>query len=194
MVRWGLTAGIGILAAWLTVVVVPGFLLYATMPIEADAVVLFGGGDQDARQRLVEEVTARGIAKFVIIPAQGQVFETQVADRLINPDKTTAIAAGILKRHHRSDVEATHIEMLQAEALMDYIGADTANLVSAPYHMRRLEIVAGRVFEPEAYRLAFVPTIHAPPHWPWFLSLADWRWVLSEYIHILWFVFYEPFF
>lgn len=189
-----LAAAVGILAAWFFASMFPNYLLYATPAIEADAVVLFLGPGEEARRKQVDELVAGGFAKFVIVPYEGKIFETRVSKAPVNPAKTAAISRGIRTDTQRFFVERTHIEVLQAQALMALIGATSANFVSSPYHMRRIEIMAGRVFEADNNRIAFVPTAYEAQHVPWFLAWKDVKWVFSEWGKIVWFFLYSPFF
>jgi hypothetical protein len=188
-----LAAAVGLLAAWFFSSIFPNYLLYATPAIEADAVVLFLGPGEEARRKQVDELVARGLAKFVILPYEGKIFETWVSKAPVNPAKTAAISRGIRVNTQRFYGEQTHIEVLQAEALMALIGATSANFVSSPYHMRRIEIIAGRVLDADKYQIAFVPTAYEPRHVPWFLAWDDVKRVFSEWGRIVWFFLYSPF-
>ena len=59
--------------------------------------------------------------------------------------------------------------------------------------MRRIRIMAGRVFPPDRYEIAYLPAAGDPPHQPWFASWADVKWVISEWVKIVWFFLYTPF-
>ena len=183
----------GMLTAWFLALPFPNFLLYRTPPVEADAVVLFLGSADKARQKQVEELAAKGWAKFVIVPARGEIFEARVSQTLVTPKTATAMARGIKIDLQRAWVEQTDIEMRQAQALMKHIEIDAAIFVSSPYHMRRLKIMAGRTFDADKYKLAFVPTAYDPPRTPWFASWTDVKWVVSEYLKIIWYLLYSPF-
>jgi hypothetical protein len=189
-----LAAAVGILAAWFFASTFPNHLLYATPAIEADAVVLFLGPGEEARRKQVDELVAGGLAKFVIVPYEGKIFETWVSKAPVNPAKTAAISRGIRTDTQRFFVERTHIEVLQAQALMALIGATSANFVSSPYHMRRIKIMAGRVFDADKYQIAFVPTAYEARHLPWFLAWKDVKWVFSEWGKIVWYFLYSLFF
>ena len=188
-----LAAAVGLLAAWFFSSTFPNYLLYATPAIEADAVVLFLGPDEEARRKQVDELVARGLAKFVIVPYEGIIFETRVSRAPVNPAKTAAISRGIRTDTQRFYVARAHIEVLQAQALMALMGATSANFVSSPYHMRRIEIMAARVFDGDKYHIAFVPTAYEPRHVPWFLAWDDVKRVFSEWGRIVWFFLYSPF-
>ena len=188
-----LAAAVGLLAAWFFSSTFPNYLLYATPAIEADAVVLFLGPGEEARRKQVDELVARGLAKFVIVPYEGIIFETRVSRAPVNPAKTAAISRGIRTDTQRFYVARAHIEVLQAQALMALMGATSANFVSSPYHMRRIEIMAARVFDGDKYHIAFVPTAYEPRHVPWFLAWDDVKRVFSEWGRIVWFFLYSPF-
>ena len=77
---------------------------------------------------------------------------------------------------------------------MDTAGYTSAIFVSAPYHMRRIRIIAARVFSNsnKNYRLAFIGSRYLQHG----ISLSVFRWsfikrVFMEYIKICWFWFYE---
>ena len=124
----------------------------------------------------------------------GQAATTNaVTSAPVNPAKTAAISRGIRTDTQRFYVERTHIDVIQAQALMALIGATSANFVSSPYHMRRIKIMAGKVFDADKYRIAFVPTAYEPRYVPWFVSGADVKWVFSEWGKIVWYFLYSPF-
>jgi hypothetical protein len=183
----------GLLAAWCLAVPMPDYLLYATPPIKADAVVLFLGPGEAARRQQVDELVAKGWAKFVIIPWNGEIFETRVAKALVTPEKTARMARAVRVDLNRRFVERTHVEVLQALELMKHIDAKRAIFVSSPYHMRRIKIMADRVFDGGTYEIAYLPTAYDPPHWPWFAHWTDVKWVVSEWVKIGWFFLYSPF-
>ena len=187
-----LSAVTGLLTA-LFFAALPNNLLIATPPIKADAVVLFVGHDLKARGKQVDELIANGLVTFVIVPASGKIIKAQAPDTPVNPEETRRLAKKIKTDIQQSYVEQTHIEMLQALALMDHIGATSVNLVSSPYHMRRIKIMAERVFDADKYEIAFVPTAYEPRHVPWFLAWPDVKWVFAEGGKIIWFFLYSPF-
>jgi hypothetical protein len=183
----------GLAAAWFFATLLPGYLLYATPLVKADAVVLFLGQSNDARPHQVDDLVAGGWAKFVIVPYKGQIFETFVSKSLVTPEKTVRLADAIRNEMGKVYVERTHVELAQTLALMKHIGATRAIFVSSPYHMRRIHMMADRLFDPAQYELAYVPTSYDPPHQPWFASWTDVKWVFSEYLKIIWYFVYSPF-
>jgi hypothetical protein len=183
----------GLLAAWCFAVVLPNYLLYETPLIKADAAVLFLGPGEEARRQQVDELVAKGWAKFIIIPWKGEVIETQVSKALVTPEKTARMARAMMVEFKKSFVERTHVEVLQTLELMKHIAVKRAILVSSPYHMRRIKIMVDHVFPAGEYAIAYLPTAYDPPHWPWFAHWQDVKWVFSEWVKIGWFILYKPF-
>ena len=182
-----------LVSVWATLFL-PSYLLYETPPIDADVVVVFGGNDFEARKRQAQELIDKGRVSFMIVPFQGRIYATRKANTLIAPTQTTAIVREIRTKNLRFYVEETHIEMLQTLKLLAYIQASRAIIVSSPYHMRRIQVIADLVLDPHIYTVAFVPTAYAPPNKPWFTSRVDVKWVFSELGKISWLRLYSPFY
>jgi hypothetical protein len=89
--------------------------------------------------------------------------------------------------------EDTHLEISGAKKIMSGYGLNSAIFVSSPYHMRRIKLIAMKVFDTNKNVFYFVPTHYekAPADF-WELSLADWKKVRREYGKILWFFIYFP--
>jgi hypothetical protein len=107
-------------------------------------------------------------------------------------------------------VEDTHEEALIAKDMMEHEGISSAILVSSPYHMRRIKIIAGKVFgnspplekggrgdldsSGERYRFTFVPTRYETSGETfWLFNNYDRKFVTTEYMKIGWFVLYSSF-
>jgi hypothetical protein len=54
--------------------------------------------------------------------------------------------------------EDTHIEILESRKMMDKAGFKSGIFVASPYHMRRIGIIAAKVFGNHGYQLTFVPS------------------------------------
>jgi uncharacterized SAM-binding protein YcdF (DUF218 family) len=172
----------------------PDYLRYATTPIAAEAVVLFLGERSGVRGNQAVDLVNAGLARRLIVPINRAVIEVQPPLTAFSPASTYhRPAQEEQKRRFPFFVEGTHVEMLAAKELMDQAGIRSANLVSSPYHMRRVKIIADRVFGQAAYTLAFVPTAYEKPaEGFWLASPWDRNWVLPEGVKILWFWLYEP--
>jgi uncharacterized SAM-binding protein YcdF (DUF218 family) len=185
-------AGIAVLLAGLAYRL-PAYLRYTTPPLEAGAVVLFLGAKTEARGQQAVDLVNAGLGRHLIVPINQAFIPVTPPLTAFTPASTYhRPAQEAQKRRFPFFVEGTHVEMLAAKDLMDAAGLRSANLVSSPYHMRRLKIIAERVFGPD-YDLAFVPTVYETPDegfWP--ASPWDRNWVFPEAVKILWFWLYEP--
>ncbi|EFK09732.1 conserved hypothetical protein [delta proteobacterium NaphS2] len=95
---------------------------------------------------------------------------------------------------NRANLEDTHSEVLRAKEMMDAYGLKSAIFVSSPYHMRRIKIIAAKVFGQKNYDLSFVPTPYEKTCGPlWWTDSYCLKWVMGEYVKIPWFLSYEPF-
>ncbi len=77
--------------------------------------------------------------------------------------------------------------------MMERLGIRSAILVSAPYHMRRIKLIAGQVFG-DGMTVRNVPTRYEPPNDGfWLFNGRDRKFVFTEYAKIAWFLIYNPF-
>ena len=175
-------------------ILIPAFLLVEDMPKKAQAVILFVGPTYDLRYREVVTLINEGKAEFILTPAFGNAVHPESTyqwNNLAGPESD-----GICHKRLFGSIrlcENTHREMLRARSMMEALGLKSAILVSSPYHMRRIKIIANRVFGAEEYRLGFKPTRYENAAMPWFASLKGVKWVTAEYCKILWFFCYSPF-
>lgn len=174
----------------------PRWLLYSDPPAAADAVVLFVGPGFEDRlieaRRLVRERYARSL----LIPAYHGSFRGNDDGRIVSVGgdfiEKFFPAVRVAMGTYPACYEETHVEALEARRLMDARGYRSALFVSSPYHMRRIRMISGKVFDPGRYAIRFVPAqpLNAlrrplPP------DLASIRWQTSEYLKIGWFLVYS---
>jgi uncharacterized SAM-binding protein YcdF (DUF218 family) len=96
--------------------------------------------------------------------------------------------------YYRKYFEDTHIELLEAKRMMDEAHLHSAILVSSPYHMRRIRLIAGKVFGDGKQTFSCVPTSYER-------SFDGGGWLekqrrdkfMSEYIKICWYLIYMIF-
>jgi uncharacterized SAM-binding protein YcdF (DUF218 family) len=184
-----------ILFATLFVIFAPGFLFMENIPRRADAVVLFIGPGNVPRLDEAKQLIKDGYARYLIIPSYGEVLllnsqgefeQISVAGPKDNLILRVRIAA-IYKKHY----ENTHIEALEAKRIMDDLGLSSALLVSSAYHMRRISMIAGRVFHARKYSISCNPA-----RWQASFTSDDWlkkdrrKIIVSEYVKIAWFLAY----
>lgn len=187
-----------LIVALIVLLYVPCFLNYSNVPRKADAIVLFVGPGNEGRLKEAQQLIHDGYASYLIISAYGEVFmETNngAFERISNqsaPQEKILLTrkAG----YYRNYIEDTHVEALEAKRMLDARGLRSAVLVSSPYHMRRIRIIAGSVFRKGRYSISFVPTRFESQ-----FTFADWRdrhnrqTMLRELVKIGWFLVYELF-
>lgn len=168
------------------VVFAPHYLFYADLPQRSDAIVLFLGNEFKERRSETLKLMEEGYASYFIIPAYGRIVEA------VNHEAASKKAIASRPNKYPGAYEDTHVEIIEAKRLMDSKGLKSAILVSSPHHMRRIKIIAKRVFPQEAYRMAFVPTrFEKKNEGIWFLNEQETKKVLSEYGKIAWFLVYS---
>ena len=173
----------------------PRFLLYSTEYNKADAVILILGPDFKARQKEAYELIDKGVADYLIIPAYHKIYRIydkemkKYLSRNLYPFKSSQKNVAAPPEFY----EDTHLEIVEARKIMSYYRLNSAIFVSSPYHMRRIKIIAMKVFDTNNNVFYFVPTHYekAPVDFRE-LSSADWRKVRREYGKILWFLIYFP--
>ncbi|MGZ3635519.1 MAG: YdcF family protein [Syntrophales bacterium] len=168
----------------------PRYLTYADKPLRSDAVVLFLGPDNKARQEDASRLMSEGYARYLFIPAYGRITEAEsvsspAGTRKANPK---LIISGLKPRPY---FENTHVEVLEARRMMEQYGLKSAIFVSSPEHMRRIKIIAEKIFYKEPVQIVFVPIRVDPAHQD--LTLADYRRMGKEYVKIIWFLMYSSF-
>ncbi|MBP1747679.1 MAG: hypothetical protein H6Q52_218 [Deltaproteobacteria bacterium] len=180
-------AGIAVLFVFAVLFIrAPNYLVYSDKPQKADVVVLFLGSEYKERRAEAVRLIRDGYADYLLIPAYGKMAQAQ--------DFGRASRSSVPSRpsHYPVVYEDTHIEVLEAKRLMDKEGLTSAIFVSSPYHMRRIRLIANRVFTGTGYRTIFVPTrFEKPTESLWFLHQKNIRKVASEYSKIAWFFLYR---
>jgi hypothetical protein len=166
----------------------PRFLVYADNPVKSDAVILFLGADFTARKKEAARLLYEDYSRFLIIPSYRQVISLEKI-----PFFPAARGQGGFKSYPRF-YEKTHLELLYAKKMMDTMGLRSAIMVSSPYHMKRIKMIAGRVFGEQSRLLSFTPTPYEndPIHLRE-MDRTDWMFVMNEYIKICWFQLYSLF-
>ena len=177
----------------------PYYLVRTDKPAKSDVIVLLIGSKFTPRKAEVFRLIEDGYARQLIIPAYGKVsdaglFSNQSAQTNPKPDPSLIRGRVVRLSNYPKYFEDTHIEILEAKKLMDKAGFKSAIFVSSPYHMRRISIIAGKVFGNNGYRLIFVPSRYEQRNSAlWFLDKRDLKFVSSEYSKIAWFMLYRYF-
>jgi hypothetical protein len=174
----------------------PFYLVRADKPVVSDVIVLLVGSKFAPRKEEVFRLIEDGYARYLIIPAYGRVsdtglFSNQSAQTNPKPDSSLIRGRIVKPSSYPKYFEDTHIEILEAKKMMDKAGFKSAIFVSSPYHMRRISIIANKVFGDKVGRLIFVPSRYEQYSGIlWFLNKRDLKFVFTEYSKIVWFMLY----
>lgn len=171
----------------------PQYLLYSTSYEKADAIIILLGPDFKARKKEANELMSKGMADYLIIPAYHKIYEIDDKKQNLLPYFKSHESDNRRVISYPGFYEDTHIEIIEAQRVMSDYGLKSAIFVSSPHHMRRIKIIAGRVFKSDNYIFYFVATRYENiPFKFWELSSSDWRKIRREYSKILWFIMYYP--
>lgn len=171
----------------------PRFLLYSSEYKKADAIILLLGPDFKARQKEAYGLINEGMADYLIIPAYHKTYGIydKGKGQYLLPDLRSPQSGNHNGSSTPDFYEDTHVEIIEARTIMSGYGLKSAIFVSSPYHMRRIKLIAMKVFGPHKGDFYFVPTRYEKgPINYWELSSADWKKVRREYGKILWFYIY----
>ncbi|MBN2232964.1 MAG: YdcF family protein [Deltaproteobacteria bacterium] len=190
------------------------FLAFDSSLPRADCVMVMLGGDGGARMRGGQALVDCGKAPALLVPARYQVLHAggggvvERADIVGAAPETrrparpqarhaarTPAATGRVSLFGRGFrvYENTHLELLRGRRMMDARGYRSAVIVSSPYHMRRLQLIAHKVFGDD-FRIGFAATpFEAYDVIGCYSSWANFRNVAGEYAKIGWFLVYSWF-
>jgi len=174
----------------------PRYLAYSDIPEKSNAIILLPGPDYKKRKNEVNGLIGQGLADCLIIPAYHKILKVENESKLVPIDYPSTQKINLLQEeiHRKAFYENTHKEIVEAKTIIDNYGFRSAIIVSSRYHMRRVKIIAEKVFVGKDYRLYFVPTRYEKRHGIfWFLTPYDLKWVGREYCKIVWFLLYLPF-
>ena len=186
------------------------WLVYADRPGKSDIVVLFVGADQYSRRREALQLLQEGYANYFFIPDSFSLYRTGPGRGGIFAIRFSDIKSGInlpgplpdqemIEKYFHENwaaygfpwfYESTHVEMLMAKKTMDACGFKKAIFVSSPYHMKRIKIMADRVFD-ASYSIKCVPTRFERWNNNFPKSWCQTNYVLMEIPKIMWFISYD---
>ena len=179
-------------------VFIPRYLTYTDIPIHSDVIILLVGPDFEGRQREAYKLVSDGYSRYLYVPYYGKLLKVSDNGTLVTvleEDLFQTRASDIQgDDHHREYYEETHLEILCAKDIMDKFSFKSANLVSSPYHIRRVKIISKRIYSEEKYELSFISSrfIQIKRN-SWWMDKNELEWVVKEYTKIIWFVLYETF-
>jgi uncharacterized SAM-binding protein YcdF (DUF218 family) len=176
----------------------PRYLILTTPPVKSDVVILLLGSINKERAEEAYRLINEGYAGNLFVPAQKRNFDTSDNGNLSHYIKKLSKQNWLSpKREIKLNYqfrENTHLEIIAAKSMMDSSNFTSAIFVSSPYHLRRIKIIADKVFTGRDYQLSFVPSYPLEKDEPlWWVSKNAVAMVVSEYLKIAWFLIYAPF-
>lgn len=173
----------------------PVFLTYSSDFKKTEAIVLFLGPDFSARQKEAYRLINAGMADYLIIPAYRKTYKinSEGEKKYLSLKEPLYSQKQVYDTHKFPNYfEDTHIEIMQANKIMRFHNLSSAIFVSSPYHMRRIRIMAEKIFDLKQGEYYFVPTsFEKAPVMFWELSWTDWKKVGREVGKIIWFQIYR---
>ena len=176
----------------------PRYLILKNNPVKSDVVILLLGSINKERAEEAHRLITEGYAGTLFVPAQKKTFTISDNGSLshylkklsnqnwLNPKRE-------IKLNYQFQ-ENTHLEIIAAKSMMDSANFTSAIFVSSPYHLRRIKIIANKVFIGKAYQLSFIPSYPLGKDEAfWVINKNTVAMVVSEYAKIAWFLLYEPF-
>ncbi len=181
--------------------IAPNYLTYNDKPPRSNVIVVLAGTDLETKIKEALRLINSGHAAIMIVPSRNQFLHLNGSEMLslekvgnIGQQKSTMHTDNsnhFINDNHLWGYERTHLELLTAKRMIEKEGVSSAIFISHPYHMRRIKIIAAKVFDGTDCRLHFVPTSHKVFNKNnWWLRKADLEWVVGEYIKIAWFLLY----
>ena len=177
----------------------PSFLVCERPLKKVDCVIAMLGGDFSERKREALSLVEKGVADVMLIPAWRKMIRYDGGSRKPTVEKTMAVAGrsqvSVKVFGRRLDLyENTHLELLLARKMMKKLGMKSAVVVSSPRHMRRIQLIAGQVFDDGGYEIGLKSTsLKSYNSLACLQSGRCRKHVAGEYLKIAWFLVYSWF-
>ena len=188
----------------------PRYLLYSDAPRKSDIIILFPDPELDAMRREARQLIGNGYSKYLCIPTSFSLYRvdqdktgfTAVLNPAVKPG--IGLSLRLFEDYISMDYflkikqecgfpryfENTHVEMLLAKKVMDAYGFKSAIFVSSPYHIKRIKIITGRVFD-SAYNITLMPSHFKKGDDALLSSWYELQHVFAEFPKIAWFLCYD---
>jgi hypothetical protein len=163
------------------------YLDYSEKPVKSDAVVLFVGPDYESRMKKALRLIEEGYADALFIPAHYRVLVVRDGSRRV---QDLPLGSSFQRAAYPRYYENTQIEVSEVKRMMDQAGYKSALFVSSAYHMRRISIIAKKIFAKGDYRVTCVAGPAGPAGRyadnPWLFFWNRLQHIVEEYIKIAW--------
>jgi hypothetical protein len=188
----------------------PRYLVYSDTARKSDIIVQFVGSDHDTRFRESAQLVQEGYADYLFVPTLFSLYQANqdrsgltsiwFADikpgiNVTKPQKGSAMNIENFNKirseyHVPRYYEDTHAEILLAKMAMDACAFKKAIFVSSPYHMKRIKIIASRMFD-SSYDIELIPTRFEKSYKAVLTSQQEIQHVFSEFTKMAWFLCYD---
>ena len=130
----------------------PHYLTYMELPTKSEAIIVLVGNDDATKFRKAQTLLDAKLADQLIVPSRVK-FKLYNNDILLYDANENIPSSVNCTRWHIFDLqpEETHIEMLIAKEKMERENISSAMVISHPFHMRRVKIIASKVFRNSGY-------------------------------------------
>ncbi len=161
--------------------------------------MLITGPVMKARQQYARELQQKKYGRIILVPASSKIINsdgrTVTFNKAMRHDKGRSASDKTRDiQHFCKYMEDTHRELILGKRMMLALGLHSVIIVSSPYHMRRIRLIASRVFDSRTFRLNFTATPYGPrPSMMWWADRDQRWWVFNEWIKLAWFIIYAPF-
>lgn len=160
-----------------------------------DCIIVLYGPAFDLRKNEANRLVKEGLASVVYYPLTNRFKDIVPHERAVKTHRLTNVKTSYWKLRKHADLkylENTHIELMVAKAFVQRNRLQRVMIVSSPYHMRRVKLIAERVFEPGIDIYFSSPDTYTRGL-AWLQNWQEVRWVFHETLKIGWFLFYWHF-
>lgn len=172
------------------------YLAYSDKPEPADVIVLFLGPEPIDRCKEALQLIHKNRARYIIIASHGCILKNELGSHISVKDIMFSCRNNhdfINNSGYPQFYERTHIETLTAKSIMSSRRFKKGIFVSSPLHMRRIKLIAERVFKDKQVKIVYTPTrfVRQNQNDLINLSASDWHWIATEYIKMAWYLTYS---
>lgn len=153
-----------------------GWWLVVVTPIqEADLVVALGGGPPKREEEAVR-LLKRGLARRILFLGNLRPWDYRRLD--IPAERAIPVPA---------PVHSTYEDAMVTREVVQERGLWSVLIVTSPYHLRRAQLIFGRVFRGTGVTLIFSPSQREFPMEAWWRSHLGRKLVIREYLGLVYY-------
>ena len=169
------------------------YLIYSRIPNKpVDCIVLLYGPEFDLRCQKAVSVAQARLTDLIYFPLTNSVKTVGPEGIPLKSYGDTTINvpySKLIEQERLNHLENTHLELLVAKSFVRNKEVHSIAIISSPYHMRRVKLMADRLFNPEVERYYLSPNNYSS-NLGWIFNLSELKWIFKETFKIAWFLFY----